>query len=92
MTIGLHFTDTGRDYTLILTNGVLRHRHGAPKGPTSATVQISRTAFNQLIAGVVQPQDLLQSGDLVIQGETASFGELLGLLDPPDRDFAIVTP
>ena len=92
MTIGWHFTDTGRDYTLFLTNGVLRHRSGAPKDPTSATVQISRTAFNQLVAGAVQPQDLLQSGDLVVQGEAASFKELLGLLDPPDRNFAIVTP
>ena len=92
MTIGWRFTDTGREYSLILANGVLRHRTGAPQGPTTATVHISRTAFNHLIAGVVQPQDLLESGELVLGGDPTSFGELLGLLDPPDPNFAIVTP
>ena len=92
MTIAWRFTDTGREYSLILANGVLRHRTGAPQGPTTATVHISRTAFNHLIAGVVQPQDLLESGELVLGGDPTSFGELLGLLDPPDPNFAIVTP
>ena len=92
MTIAWHFTDTVRDYTLILANGVLRHRAGAPQGTTDATVRVSRAAFNQLIAGVAQPQDLLAAGDLAIEGDAALFGELLGLLDPPDPNFAIVTP
>ena len=39
-----------------------------------------------------QPQDLLAAGDLAIEGDAALFGELLGLLDPPDPNFAIVTP
>ena len=92
MTIAWHFTDTGRDYTLVLANGVLRHRVGAPPGAVDATVRVSRTGFDGLIAGVSQPQDLLAAGDLTIEGNAALFGELLGLLDPPDPNFAIVTP
>ena len=92
MTIAWHFTDTGRDYTLVLANGVLRHRVGAPQVAADATVRVSRTGFDGLIAGVSQPQDLLSAGDLTIEGNAALFGELLGLLDPPDPNFAIVTP
>jgi len=92
MTVAWHFTDTQRDYTLILANGVLRHRTGAPQGAADATVRISRAAFNRLIAGAAQPQDLVASGELAIDGNPASFAELLGLLDPPDPNFAIVSP
>ena len=92
MTIAWHFTDTGRDYTLVLANGVLRHRVGAPQVAADATVRVSRTGFDGLIAGVSQPQDLLAAGDLTIEGNAALFGELLSLLDPPDPNFAIVTP
>ena len=92
MTIAWHFTDTGRDYTLILANGVLRHRTGAPRDGADVTVRVRRTAFDRLIAGAAQPQDLLAAGDLAIEGEAAMFGELLGLLDPHDPNFAIVTP
>ena len=92
MTIAWHFTDTERDYTLVLANGVLRHRVGAPQVAADATVRVSRTGFDGLIAGVSQPQDLLAAGDLTIEGNAALFGELLSLLDPPDPNFAIVTP
>ena len=92
MTIAWHFTDTERDYTLVLANGVLRHRVGAPQVAADATVRVSRTGFDGLIAGVSQPQDLLSAGDLTIEGNAALFGELLSLLDPPDPNFAIVTP
>ena len=92
MTVAWSFTDTEHDYTLVLANGVLRHRAGAPQGATDATVRISRTAFNRLIGGAAQPQDLIASGELAIDGNASSFGELMGLLDPPDPNFAIVTP
>ena len=92
MTIAWHFTDTARDYTLILANGVLRHRAGAPKGASDVTVRITRTAFDRLIVGAAAPPELIGDGELVIDGNAAAFGELLGLLDPPDPGFAIVTP
>jgi alkyl sulfatase BDS1-like metallo-beta-lactamase superfamily hydrolase len=92
MSIAWHFTDTARDYTLMLANGVLRHRAGAPAAGADTTIRVRRAAFNRLIAGVAQPLDLVTDGDLVIEGDAALFGELLGLLDPPDPNFAIVTP
>jgi alkyl sulfatase BDS1-like metallo-beta-lactamase superfamily hydrolase len=32
------------------------------------------------------------SGRITVEGDAAKLGELLGLLDPPDPGFAIVTP
>ena len=92
MTIAWQFADTGREYALSLANGVLRHRTGAAQGASDAAVRISRTGLDRLIAGAAQPQDLIASGELVIDGDAALFAELLGLLDPPDPSFAVVTP
>ena len=92
MTIAWQFADTGREYALSLANGVLRHRPGAAAGASDAAVRISRTGLDRLIAGAAQPQDLIASGELVLDGDAALFAELLGLLDPPDPSFAVVTP
>ena len=34
----------------------------------------------------------MAAGRLTVEGDQAKLGELLGLLDPPDPNFAIVTP
>ncbi len=92
LTVDWLFTDTGNAYTLILANGVLRYRAGTPSIGSDAIVRISRAAFDRLIAGAAQPQDLIAGGELAIEGDAASFAQLFGLLDPPDPNFAIVTP
>lgn len=43
MTIAWQFTDPGREYALIVVNGVLRT--GAAQGASDATVRISRTGL-----------------------------------------------
>ncbi len=92
--IALHwrFTDTGNEYGLTLEHGVLNHRRGAPTGPVDATLSIQRSALDQVVAGIAKIEDLASSGGLVVEGDPAKVGELLGLLDPPDPYFAIVTP
>jgi alkyl sulfatase BDS1-like metallo-beta-lactamase superfamily hydrolase len=92
--IDLHwrFTDTGHEHRLCLEHGVLRHRRGAPPGGADATVNISREAFNEIIAGSGTIEQVVASGRLAIEGDPRVLGELLGLLDPRDPAFAIVTP
>jgi alkyl sulfatase BDS1-like metallo-beta-lactamase superfamily hydrolase len=92
--IALHwrFTDTGEEYRLTLANGVLTHRRGAPTGDSDAVVSIERTALNDIIAGAATVETIATSGRLTITGDQSKLGELLGLLDPPDPRFAIVTP
>jgi len=92
--IALHwrFTDTGREHSLTLQHGVLTHSSGVPAGDIDATVSIERAAMNQLLIGAVTIPDLLASGRLAIEGDVAKLTELLELIDPPDPQFAIVTP
>jgi alkyl sulfatase BDS1-like metallo-beta-lactamase superfamily hydrolase len=47
---------------------------------------------NDIFTGKAQLEDVLASGALSIDGDQSKLGELLGLLDPPDPRFAIVTP
>ena len=85
--------DTGEEFRLALENGVLRHRAGLPpEEQVQATVTIERSALNELILGRVAPEQLLASGRLTVEGDASLLGQLLGLIDPPDRSFAIVTP
>ena len=60
--------------------------------PIDATVSIERSALHELIAGADTVDELVESGRMAVEGDQAKLGELLGLLDPPDPDFAIVTP
>ncbi len=86
------FTDTGEDYRLTLQRGVLTHRRGSPTEAIDATVSIERSALDELIAGSADIQALVESARMAVEGDGAKLGELLGLLDPPDPNFAIVTP
>ena len=55
-------------------------------------MSVPRSALNDVIAGAATVDELVASGRLTVEGDQAKLGELLGLLDPPDPDFAIVTP
>ena len=92
ITLHWRFTDTGNEHSLTLQHGVLTHRRGAPAGPIDATVSVPRSALNDVIAGAATVDALVASGRLPLEGDQAKLGELLGLLDPPDPNFAIVTP
>jgi alkyl sulfatase BDS1-like metallo-beta-lactamase superfamily hydrolase len=87
------FTDTGDEHLLTLRHGVLTHRRGdAPNGHIDASVRMPRTALDEVIAGTTTLEALVGSGRLEVDGDAAKLQELLGLLDPPDPTFAIVTP
>jgi alkyl sulfatase BDS1-like metallo-beta-lactamase superfamily hydrolase len=92
ITLHWRFTDTEGDYAVTLQHGVLTHRRGRPGGTIDATVSVARSALNELVAGAATIDELLTAGRLVVEGDQAKLGELLGLLDPPDPGFAIVTP
>jgi alkyl sulfatase BDS1-like metallo-beta-lactamase superfamily hydrolase len=92
ISLNWRFTDTGQAHLLSLRNGVLTHRRISAPGEADASVEIARDALDEVIAGTATPESLLAAGRLAIEGDGAKLGELLGLLDPPDPGFAIVTP
>ena len=92
--IAMHWRlpDAGEEFAVTLTNGVLTHRAGDARGAVDATVTVERAALNELLLGAATPEQLAASGRLSIDGDASLLAQLLGLLDPPDPGFAIVTP
>lgn len=84
-------TDPDETHTIEVENGVLNHRAGSCPDP-QATLVIERAALTELLLDAERIGELAESGRLRIDGDAARLGELLGLLDDPDPDFAIVTP
>jgi alkyl sulfatase BDS1-like metallo-beta-lactamase superfamily hydrolase len=92
ITIHWRFTDTDEEHAMTLKHGVLTHRSGTPPGLVDATVITERSALNEVIAGSTSIDTIAATGRLTVDGDQAKLGELLGLLDPPDPGFTIVTP
>ncbi|MHC1558941.1 alkyl/aryl-sulfatase [Actinomycetospora sp. C-140] len=95
--LGVDWTVTGDDgaaeqHWTRLRHGVLVHGAGTGRDEADARVRIGRTALLGLVGGRSGPEALEASGDLVVDGARDALPRLLGVLDPPDPGFAIVTP
>ncbi|MCR3718363.1 MULTISPECIES: alkyl/aryl-sulfatase [Prauserella salsuginis group] len=92
---GIDWTVTAEDeqhHWTRLSNGVLVHGTGIGREPADARIRVGRSALIALVTGRSTPDELERSGDLAIDGPTDVLARLLGVLDPPDPGFAIVTP
>jgi alkyl sulfatase BDS1-like metallo-beta-lactamase superfamily hydrolase len=92
--LGWELTDTGERFTLLLANGVLTTMRGdAPGGEQpAATISLTRQAFVRVLTGQATVPELLEAGQVRVDGNHDPFGMLMSLLDEPDNQFAIVTP
>jgi len=90
LTLGLAFTDVGRDFTLTLANAVLIAEPGLPSA-ADAHVRLTRAALLPL-ATRLAPIEQAQGGALAIDGDAAAFGALLEMLDPPGTWFGMAEP
>ena len=85
-TIDVRFTDLAEDHRLTLRNGVLVHRSTPPDGRADVTIVLTKPRFLALLAGDVS------APGIEVTGDAAVLPSLLGVLDVPTPDFAIVTP
>ncbi|MBP1705694.1 MAG: fold metallo-hydrolase [Chloroflexi bacterium] len=83
LSIGVVLTDIGESYHLQLRNGVLVHRR-APADGAAVVLRLPAAALVGLLAG--------QMEGVAIEGDEATLGRLMAVLDDPDPGFAIVTP
>lgn len=90
--IVLNWSVDDETYAMTLENGVLNYLPDKQAPEPDASITITRSSFNQVLLGAATPQDLLASGELQIDGDAMKLATLLGLLDEPDPNFAIVTP
>jgi len=63
-----------------------------PARPDRRNGRPAAHALDEVVAGAAKIEELPASGPLAVEGDQSKLGELLGLLDPPDPNFAIVTP
>jgi len=92
LTIGWQVTDPDERHLLTVENGVLQHRSWKPEVEAEATLAIERQALNEMLSGSADLAELAGNGRLRVEGDGEKLGELLGLLEEPDPNFAIVTP
>lgn len=92
LTLGFRFTDRNEEVTLEARNGVLIFREGMPRDTYDATLVASRKDFLMGVIGKEPLQQKIASGDAVIEGDPLAFVQFSSWLQPPTRDFNIVTP
>jgi alkyl sulfatase BDS1-like metallo-beta-lactamase superfamily hydrolase len=91
LTIGLELTDENKSATLLVRNGALSHRTGIADD-AQATVSISRETLDSVILGENTIAELASSGKAQVSGDSAVLERFVGLLDPFEFWFNIVTP
>ncbi|MEU6086482.1 alkyl sulfatase dimerization domain-containing protein [Streptomyces sp. NPDC047085] len=95
ITVRWNLTD-GEPVTMRLRNGVLTHVTDTGAGRERAAPDVEFTLaesdLRAVLLGAVAPADLTARPDVQVSGDAGKLAELLGHLDEPDPDFAIVTP
>ena len=92
LVIAWDFTDTGERWTVRVQNGALSATSGELDPAAQAKVTLTRAALDAIVLKEGDLGQLFASGAIVIEGDPMKLGELFGLLDEGDPDFAIVEP
>ncbi|WP_024794435.1 alkyl/aryl-sulfatase [Tomitella biformata] len=95
LVIDWRLTDQDRVRRTELRNGVLIHHNvvdSAAIPPAQLTITLTRPSLIGVLIGGRPFQDEVGSGAISIEGDITALGRLVGVLDKPDPDFAIVTP
>ena len=90
--LNFSFTDSGDQYVVDVSNGVLHHWAGRQRETADATIRLGRNGLIALILLGRSVQSLSESGIIEIDGDQAVLEELVSLLDDFEFWFDIVTP
>jgi alkyl sulfatase BDS1-like metallo-beta-lactamase superfamily hydrolase len=92
LTINLELSDFNEKHLISVANSVLIHEAGVVDDKADATVTMKRAdMLETLLAGV--PVALKRTtGAIRSQGNAGAWGELVGLIDPVNPNFPVVTP
>lgn len=91
LTLDVVLTDADERYRLRLANGVLTYSARPQKGDADATLTTTKRALPALALGGLDADGLAAAG-IELTGDTSVLGRLTSVLQPGDKDFAIVTP
>ncbi|WP_454042713.1 alkyl/aryl-sulfatase [Cellulosimicrobium sp. Marseille-Q8652] len=91
LTIDVVLTDTDERYRLRLANGVLSYSGAPQRGTADLTLTTTRRTLPAIALGALSPDQLAEAG-IRTEGDVSALARLGALLQPGDKDFAIVTP
>ena len=86
------FTDTGEKHVLGLENCAIHHHSGRHADDADAHLTLSKTLLGELMTGRANFMEVIEAGDLVIDGDGDAVLTIFGSLDRFSGDFEIVLP
>jgi alkyl sulfatase BDS1-like metallo-beta-lactamase superfamily hydrolase len=92
LAITFQLTDLDAFHVIELRNGTLVQRRAGSPAEGSTTFAMTRPVLGGLLGGMLDLSEAIADGRITVDGDVEDFGRLVALLDPPDGDFAIVTP
>jgi len=90
LSIDVVLTDISERYRLRLSNGALTYSPRPQQGDADATLTTTKRALPALALGGLSADGLAESG-IELTGDASVLARLTSLLDPGDKNFAIVT-
>lgn len=90
LTIDVAFTDTEDRYRLRLANGVLTYTTVTPESAADAVLTMPRASLPALAGGALTSEAMAAFG-IELVGDASALQRLVGVLQPGDPGFAIVT-
>jgi len=90
LSIDVVLSDVDERYRLRLANGVLTYSSAPQQGDAGVTLRATRRALPALAAGLTP--DALANAKIEVSGDASVLARLGAVLDPGDKNFAIVTP
>ncbi|WP_327668073.1 MULTISPECIES: alkyl sulfatase dimerization domain-containing protein [unclassified Streptomyces] len=91
LTIDVQLTDVDERYRLRLANGVLSYTAAFQETAADVTLTSAVHALSEIAVTGLTPEGMQQAG-VQVEGDASALARLASVLDPGDRDFAIVTP
>ncbi|MFB8004964.1 alkyl/aryl-sulfatase [Nocardia sp. NPDC056000] len=91
LSLDVVLTDTGQTYRLTLANGVLTYSARPQPGAPEATLTATSKELPLLILGGLSADGITNSASQ-LSGDGSVLQRLVAVLDPGDKNFAIVTP
>lgn len=92
LSFNLKFTDLKENYYITLENSVLFYTKGKIGDNPTAAITLSRDTFNEILIGQAGYKELVDKGDIKVEGEIEEYYELMNSLDDFDLWFNIIEP
>jgi len=86
------FTDIDETHVVTIENAVLHHEQRDADPDARATIRLTRTAWNDIVAQTATPQSKVLAGEISVEGNPLALVGFFGMLSREEPTFEIVRP